>query len=549
MSEKDYADTNLNATGILGHIVSMKKANRDRKPIYLKKALDLFRASSFSTQLYILGTNKVTGNKEVKKFVDVFLERWFNRNTPDPAYSGYHDYMNKFFTKDTNPYVVNCIIKSCLAHRIDPADVVVIENTVTTNANRWESLLRDMMYRCLQTADRRSPIFEKWLQEQTAIVHKNRNSKNAGDFRKRWKWVFGMIVQSYFKIKAARNFIDSMIKKYPCTPAVYDFYRDCCQTEMRCKMFKSWFNKRPIEDKVWYCRGISRNWPEIEKALLQSRNILAIAIYSDNPYGFDDRDAYENFLLTRTFNDVKDYTENEAYAYIAMGFHLDNKEKEFRSHVIGLMSQDPNTAVALKTLLYIRHCGSGTERPYYVLESTIVEKGEAPILSEYAVYVRKKRWSAAIEDRILEDKIASLRYSLAFFNKPWDWPKFNDKYGKECEDRSIYTRELLALEGNRRQRKREGDELAAKRNMMLGYNSHPCMGSIGFLEPSPDIMKASIDADASLEKVVNDPALMEDVNAVLVDLGLDVETAVRIFLKRIIAENGLPFTMKKGNDR
>ena len=48
----------------------------------------------------------------------------------------------------------------------------------------------------------------------------------------------------------------------------------------------------------------------------------------------------------------------------------------------------------------------------------------------------------------------------------------------------------------------------------------------------------------SLVQIRVDDKLKEDVTAIYEQLGLDLSTAVRIFFKRTVAEQGIPFTMK-----
>ena len=51
----------------------------------------------------------------------------------------------------------------------------------------------------------------------------------------------------------------------------------------------------------------------------------------------------------------------------------------------------------------------------------------------------------------------------------------------------------------------------------------------------------------ALVQIRVDEKLKEDAAAVYERLGLDLSTAVRIFFKRSVAENGIPFSMKLGN--
>ncbi|MGP1455427.1 MAG: type II toxin-antitoxin system RelB/DinJ family antitoxin [Treponema sp.] len=52
---------------------------------------------------------------------------------------------------------------------------------------------------------------------------------------------------------------------------------------------------------------------------------------------------------------------------------------------------------------------------------------------------------------------------------------------------------------------------------------------------------------STLVQIQVDEKLKDDVAAVYEQLGLDLSTAVRIFFKRSVAENGLPFSMKLEN--
>ncbi|UTC67230.1 MULTISPECIES: type II toxin-antitoxin system RelB/DinJ family antitoxin [unclassified Treponema] len=52
---------------------------------------------------------------------------------------------------------------------------------------------------------------------------------------------------------------------------------------------------------------------------------------------------------------------------------------------------------------------------------------------------------------------------------------------------------------------------------------------------------------STLVQIRVDEKLKDDVTAVYEQLGLDLSTAVRIFFKRSIAENGIPFSMKLEN--
>lgn len=48
----------------------------------------------------------------------------------------------------------------------------------------------------------------------------------------------------------------------------------------------------------------------------------------------------------------------------------------------------------------------------------------------------------------------------------------------------------------------------------------------------------------SLVQVRVDEQLKEDVTAIYEELGMDLATAIRIFLKRSVQEKGIPFSMK-----
>ena len=52
---------------------------------------------------------------------------------------------------------------------------------------------------------------------------------------------------------------------------------------------------------------------------------------------------------------------------------------------------------------------------------------------------------------------------------------------------------------------------------------------------------------STLVQIRVDEKLKDDAAAVYEHLGLDLSTAVRIFFKRSVAENGIPFSMKLGN--
>lgn len=52
---------------------------------------------------------------------------------------------------------------------------------------------------------------------------------------------------------------------------------------------------------------------------------------------------------------------------------------------------------------------------------------------------------------------------------------------------------------------------------------------------------------STLVQIRVDEKLKDDAAAVYEGLGLDLSTAVRIFFKRSVAENGIPFSMKLGN--
>ena len=51
---------------------------------------------------------------------------------------------------------------------------------------------------------------------------------------------------------------------------------------------------------------------------------------------------------------------------------------------------------------------------------------------------------------------------------------------------------------------------------------------------------------STLVQIRVDEKLKDDAAAVYENLGLDLSTAVRIFFKRSVAENGIPFSMKLG---
>lgn len=53
---------------------------------------------------------------------------------------------------------------------------------------------------------------------------------------------------------------------------------------------------------------------------------------------------------------------------------------------------------------------------------------------------------------------------------------------------------------------------------------------------------------SSLVQIRVDDKLKDDVTAVYDGLGLDISTAVRIFFKRCVAEQGIPFAMKLNYD-
>ncbi len=52
----------------------------------------------------------------------------------------------------------------------------------------------------------------------------------------------------------------------------------------------------------------------------------------------------------------------------------------------------------------------------------------------------------------------------------------------------------------------------------------------------------------TLVQIRIDDKLKDDVSEIYEQLGLDLSTAVRIFFKRTVAENGIPFTMKLNCD-
>lgn len=54
---------------------------------------------------------------------------------------------------------------------------------------------------------------------------------------------------------------------------------------------------------------------------------------------------------------------------------------------------------------------------------------------------------------------------------------------------------------------------------------------------------------STLVQIRVDEKLKDDVTAVYEQLGLDLSTAVRIFFKRSVAENGIPFNMKLENTK
>ncbi|MDY5122975.1 MAG: type II toxin-antitoxin system RelB/DinJ family antitoxin, partial [Treponema sp.] len=52
----------------------------------------------------------------------------------------------------------------------------------------------------------------------------------------------------------------------------------------------------------------------------------------------------------------------------------------------------------------------------------------------------------------------------------------------------------------------------------------------------------------TLVQIRVDEKLKDEVSAIYDQLGLDLSTAVRIFFKRTVAEQGIPFTMKLNYD-
>ena len=52
----------------------------------------------------------------------------------------------------------------------------------------------------------------------------------------------------------------------------------------------------------------------------------------------------------------------------------------------------------------------------------------------------------------------------------------------------------------------------------------------------------------TLVQIRVDDKLKDEVSAIYDQLGLDLSTAVRIFFKRTVAEQGIPFTMKLNYD-
>ena len=53
---------------------------------------------------------------------------------------------------------------------------------------------------------------------------------------------------------------------------------------------------------------------------------------------------------------------------------------------------------------------------------------------------------------------------------------------------------------------------------------------------------------STLVQIMVDDKLKDDVSAIYDQLGLDLPTAVHIFFKRTVAEQGIPFTMKLNYD-
>jgi DNA-damage-inducible protein J len=55
-------------------------------------------------------------------------------------------------------------------------------------------------------------------------------------------------------------------------------------------------------------------------------------------------------------------------------------------------------------------------------------------------------------------------------------------------------------------------------------------------------------SQSSVIQVRVDSRLKEDAENLFTDLGLDIPSAIRLFLKQAIARNGIPFRVKRGDD-
>jgi addiction module RelB/DinJ family antitoxin len=55
-------------------------------------------------------------------------------------------------------------------------------------------------------------------------------------------------------------------------------------------------------------------------------------------------------------------------------------------------------------------------------------------------------------------------------------------------------------------------------------------------------------SQSSVIQVRVDSRLKEDAENLFTDLGLDIPSAIRLFLKQAIARNGIPFPVKRGDD-
>jgi addiction module RelB/DinJ family antitoxin len=55
-------------------------------------------------------------------------------------------------------------------------------------------------------------------------------------------------------------------------------------------------------------------------------------------------------------------------------------------------------------------------------------------------------------------------------------------------------------------------------------------------------------SQSSVIQVRVDAQLKEDAENLFSDLGLDIPSAIRLFLKQSIARNGIPFPLKRGDD-